>query len=147
MTPPVPTDAIDHQILDLLRQDARRTVRDIAARVNLTVAPVKRRIERMESLGVITGYTVRTSSARLGPGLEAVTELKFVGNLDLELIVRFASEMPEVQEVLTIAGDPDALVRIRADSIDHLQRVVNRLRSDGNVTGTKTLVVLESWAR
>jgi Lrp/AsnC family leucine-responsive transcriptional regulator len=147
MSAHIQIDAIDQQILDLLRQDARRTVRDIASRVNLTVAPVKRRIQRMESLGVIAGYTVRTNPARLGTGLEAVTELRFVGDLGLELIVEFASKLPEVQEVLTIAGDPDALVRIRADSIEHLQRVVSRLRADGSVTGTKTLVVLESWAR
>jgi Lrp/AsnC family leucine-responsive transcriptional regulator len=140
-------DAIDHQIIDLLRQDARRTVRDIASRVNLTVAPVKRRIQRMESLGVIAGYTVRINHARIGTGLEAVTELRFVGNLDLKLIVDFASKLPEVQEVLTIAGDPDALVRIRVDNTEHLQRVVNRLRAGGSVIGTKTLVILESWAR
>jgi hypothetical protein len=33
------------------------------------------------------------------------------------------------------------------DDIEHLQRVVNRLRTGGGVTGTKTLVVLESWIR
>jgi Lrp/AsnC family leucine-responsive transcriptional regulator len=46
--------------------------------------------------------------------------------------------------VLTAAGDPDAIVRIRVDSIDQLQKVVNRPRTGGSVTGTKTLVVLES---
>jgi Lrp/AsnC family transcriptional regulator, leucine-responsive regulatory protein len=147
VTPPPPVDAIDRQILELLRQDARRTIRDIAAHVSLTVAPVKRRIQRMEALGVIAGYTVRVNQARLGAALEAVTELRFVGNLELERIVEFASKLPEVQEVLTIAGDPDALVRIRVDNTEHLQRVVNRLRTGGSVTATKTLVILESWTR
>jgi DNA-binding Lrp family transcriptional regulator len=140
-------DAVDHQILELLRSDARRTVRDIASRVKLTVAPVKRRIQRMESLGVIAGYTVRINQGRLRSGLDAVTELRFAGDLDLAQIVKFAAKIPEVEEVLTTAGDPDAIVRIRVDDIEHLQRVVNRLRTGGGVTGTKTLVVLESWIR
>ncbi len=53
----VPFDDIDRKIIGLLREDARRTVRDISKRVDLTVAPVRRRIDRLESTGVIEGYT------------------------------------------------------------------------------------------
>jgi DNA-binding Lrp family transcriptional regulator len=144
---PVLLDAVDREILQLLSENARRTVRDIAGRVNLTVAPVNRRIRRLERLGVIAGYTAQINYGRIGHGIEAVTELRFTGNLDLAHIVEFAAKLPEVQEVLTLAGDPDALVRIRVDGIEQLQTVVNRLRTGGSVTGTKTLVVLESWTR
>jgi Lrp/AsnC family leucine-responsive transcriptional regulator len=147
MTAVVTLDEIDRQILKLLRQDARRTVRDIAKRVDLTVAPVKRRIDRLESTGVIDGYTVRVDQSKVGSGLEAVVELKVVGDMELEAILEFASGIPEVNEVLTIAGDPDALVRVRADNIHDLQRVVNLLRTGGRVTATKTLVVLGLWTR
>lgn len=140
-------DAVDRSILELLREDGRRTIRDIAARVNLTVAPVTRRIARLESLGVIVGYTARINYGSIGTGIEAVTELRFAGDLDLAQIMQFVAKIPEVHEVLTVAGDPDAIVRIRVDGIDHLQKVVNRLRTGGAVTGTKTLVVLESWTR
>lgn len=140
-------DEIDRQILDLLRMDARRTVRDIAHRIGLTVAPTKRRIDRLERSGVIEGYTVRVDSSRVGAGLEAVVELRVVGDMDLQTILSFASQIPEVKEVVTIAGDPDALVRVRADNVHDLQRVVNLLRTGGSVTGTKTLVILGSWTR
>lgn len=141
-------DAIDNQILRLLSMDARRTFRDIGRRVNLTAAPVKRRIARLESLGVIEGYTVRINRLKADLGIEAVTELRFTGNLDLEDIIKIAAKIPEVTEILTIAGDQDALARIRVDNVEHLQRVVNRLRTAGDsVVGTKTLVVLGSWVR
>jgi Lrp/AsnC family transcriptional regulator, leucine-responsive regulatory protein len=147
MAEAVTIDAVDRQILNLLSENARRTVRDIAERVSLTAAPVNRRIQRLERLGVITGYAAQVNYARTGTVIEAVTELRFSGDLDLAHIVKFAAELPEVQEVLTVAGDPDALVRIRVDGIEQLQTVVNRLRTGGSVTGTKTLVVLESWRR
>ena len=140
-------DDIDRQILDLLQLDARRTVRDIASRVGLTVAPTKRRIDRLQSTGVIEGYTVRVNLAKAGSGLEAVVELRVVGDMDLQTILSFATQIPEVKEVVTLAGDPDALVRIRADNVHDLQRVVNLLRTGGKVTGTKTLVILGSWRR
>jgi Lrp/AsnC family transcriptional regulator, leucine-responsive regulatory protein len=147
MGEPVTIDHIDAKIIDLLREDGRRTVRDVAERVNLTPGPVNRRIARLEKLGVITGYTVKINYARLSGGIEAVTELGFAGDLDLAKIMELAVSIPEVEEVLTVAGDPDALVRIRVGSVEHLQRVVNRLRTGGSVTRSRTLVVLESWAR
>ena len=140
-------DDIDRGIIRLLQEDGRRTVRDIADRVGLTVAPVKRRIDRLEETGVINGYTVRVDPTKIDGALEAVIELRVAGNLELRMILAFAEEIPEVMEVLTLAGDPDAIVRIHAANIHDLQRVVNLLRTNGRVAGTKTLVVLSSWSR
>lgn len=140
-------DDVDRAIIDLLRRDARRTVADVAARVNLTPAPVKRRIERLERLGVITGYTVVLDQSKVGPSLEAFTELRFAGDADTAQILEFVTELPEVQEAYTTAGDPDGFVRLRVDDVEHLQRVVNRLRASGRITGTKTLMVLGRWER
>lgn len=140
-------DDIDRRIIRLLEEDGRRTVRDIADHVGLTVAPVKRRIDRLEETGVINGYTVRVDPTKIDGALEAVLELRVAGNLELSMILAFTGEIPEVMEVLTLAGDPDAIVRIRATNIHDLQRVVNLLRTNGRVAGTKTLVVLSSWSR
>lgn len=78
------------------------------------MAPVKRRIDRLEETGVISGYTIRVDSAKVESELEVVVELRVAGNLDLEMILAFAEGIPEVIEVLTLAGDPDAIARIRA---------------------------------
>ena len=140
-------DDIDRAILDLLRENARRTIADIAARVSLSPAPVKRRIDRLERLGVIAGYTVRVDPSRIGPTIEAFTELRFSGTTNIEEILAAATSIPEVREAYMIAGDPDALVRVRVDDVEHLQQVVNQLRRSGKVTGTKTLMVLSRWTR
>jgi DNA-binding Lrp family transcriptional regulator len=140
-------DETDKAILDLLREDARRTVSDIAEHVNLSPAPVKRRIDRLEETGVIAGYTVVLDHRKVGPSIEAYTELRFAGDTDVDDILNSASGLPEVQEVFAIAGDPDALIRMRVDDVEHLQRVVNELRRSGNVTGTKTLIVMGHWTR
>lgn len=147
MRAPVAIDDIDRRIIELLREDARRTVADIAARVNLSPAPVRRRIDRLERTGVITGYTVLVDPAALGPSVEAYVELRFSGTTDVDDIVAAARRVPEVEEVATTAGDPDALVRVRVPSVEHLQGAINRLRHTGPVTGTKTLMVLSRWRR
>jgi len=142
-----PFDAIDHTILRLLVADGRRTVTDIADQVNMSLSPVKRRIERLERAGLITGYTAVLDYDRLGAGFEAFIELRFAGDTEVEQITAAAARAPEVIEVFTIAGDPDALVRVRADGVHHLRSIINELRKHGAVRSTKTLMVLGSWRR
>ncbi len=142
-----PLDATDHEILGLLREDARRTLSDIAGRVTLSTAAVKRRIDRLRETGVITGFTVQVDHAKLGWGIEAFTELRFVGNTKVAEILRTTTRMPEAQAVFTIAGDPDALVWLRVRDMAHLQTTIDEIRRQHQVTGTKTLIALESWSR
>jgi Lrp/AsnC family leucine-responsive transcriptional regulator len=138
-------DSTDRRLLELLREDGRRTFSDMAEVVGLSVAAVKRRVDRLREVGVITGFTVNIDHAKLGWGVEAFTELRYVGTTRVNEILRTAATVPEVQAVYTIAGDPDALIKVRARDMGHLQQVIDTLRHVGNVTGTKTLIVLGSW--
>jgi Lrp/AsnC family leucine-responsive transcriptional regulator len=137
-------DATDLEIIELLRADARRTLADVAERVSLSAPAVKRRVDRLERDGVITGYTVLVDHALLGRPLQAFTELRFAGNLPVDQIAGIAEGIPEVQTLFTTAGDPDALAWIRVRDVDDLKRVIDLLRRSGRVTGTKTLMVLGS---
>jgi Lrp/AsnC family leucine-responsive transcriptional regulator len=135
-------DETDLEIIELLRQDARRTLADVAERVSLSAPAVKRRVDRLERERVIVGYTVQVDHALLGRPLQAFTELRFAGNLPVDQIAGIAEGIPEVQTIFTTAGDPDALAWIRVRDVDDLKRVIDLLRRSGRVTGTKTLMVL-----
>jgi Lrp/AsnC family leucine-responsive transcriptional regulator len=137
-------DATDLEIVELLREDARRTLADVGERVSLSAPAVKRRVDRLERDGVILGYTALVDHALLGRPLQAFTELRFAGNLPVDQIAGIAEDIPEVQTIFTTAGDPDALAWIRVRDVDDLKRVIDLLRRSGRVTGTKTLMVLGS---
>ena len=139
-------DATDRTILDLLSENARRTLGDIGDSVGLSAPAVKRRIDRLEAAGVILGYTTRVDHAKLGRPLEAFTELRFSGDARVDAIAAIADDVAEVEAVFTIAGDPDALAWIRVSDVHELKRVIDRLRGSGDVIGTKTLIVLGTSA-
>ncbi len=145
--PEIELDATDRMILDLLADNARRTFGDIGERVGLSAPAVKRRIDRLEAAGVILGYTTRVDHAKLGRPLEAFTELRFSGNARVDAIAGIGDDIPEVEAVFTVAGDPDALAWIRVRDVDELKRVIDRLRSSGAVVGTKTHMVLGTSRR
>ncbi|MEZ5077251.1 MAG: Lrp/AsnC family transcriptional regulator [Solirubrobacterales bacterium] len=142
MDPALELDGTDLEIIDLLIRDGRRTLADIGKVVSLSAPAVKRRLDRLEESGVITGYTTRVDYAKLGRPIEAFTELRFAGRTKVADIAGIARDLPEVDAVYTTAGDPDALVHLRVRDVADLTRVIDLLRRSGKVVGTKTLMVL-----
>ncbi|WP_110240045.1 Lrp/AsnC family transcriptional regulator [Nocardioides gilvus] len=140
-------DSVDRQILDLLIENGRRTVKEVADLVGLSPSPVRRRIERLERVGIIAGYTAVVDESRLGNTFEAFAELRFAGNTKVAEITASARSIPEVIGVYTVAGDPDAIVHFKVNSVQHLHQLIDLIRRDGHVIGTKTLMVLDSWQR
>lgn len=134
-------------ILELLAEDGRRSASEIGRRIGLAPSSAKRRIDRLEATGVITGYRAVLDHAKLGSHIEAFTELRFQGATQVEEIERTVADLPELVESFMIAGDPDALVRLRVADLDHLKRVIDKIRRTGKVTGTKTLIVLGTARR
>jgi Lrp/AsnC family transcriptional regulator, leucine-responsive regulatory protein len=135
-------DEIDSSILTLLLEDGRRSATEVGRRVGLSAAAAKRRIDRLERLGVIRGYRAVVDHSLLGNGIEAFTELRFDGRAQVGEIDESFADLPELVQGFTTAGDPDALVHLRVADLDHLKQVIDRIRRSGRVTGTKTLIVL-----
>jgi Lrp/AsnC family leucine-responsive transcriptional regulator len=144
MAAEIELDGTDREIVDLLVENGRSTLAEIGKTVSLSAPAVKRRLDRLEEEGVITGYTARVDHTKLGRTIEAFTELRFAGKTKVADIAGVATGLPEVEAVHTIAGDPDALVHMRVRDVADLTRVIDLLRRSGRVTGTKTLIVLGS---
>jgi DNA-binding Lrp family transcriptional regulator len=135
-------DEIDRAILVELERNARATYGELGEVVGLSAPAVKRRMDRLVDGGMIRGYTVVVDHARLGRPIEAFTELTFSGNARVDEIASIGDDIPEVLAVFTMAGDPDALAWLRVADVRDLKRVIDRLRQAGNLTGTKTMIVL-----
>lgn len=139
-------DPADHRILELLVEDGRRSASEIGRLLNLSAAAAQRRIDRLETAGYIRGYTAILGHAKLGGRVEAFAELRYAPGTQVGDIDQALENLPELVESFTLAGDPDALVRLRVTDVDHLKRVLDRIRQSrrgsAQVVGTKTLIVL-----
>jgi len=138
-------DCVDEHLIDLLRANGRATLAELGGRVGLSSPAVKRRIDRLQQLDVITGYTAPVDEAKLGLPLHAFTELRFAGDTPVAEIAGVAHGMREVEAVFTLAGDPDAVAWLRVRDVRHLTQTIDQLRRSGKVIGTKTLMVLDTW--
>ena len=141
-----PLSALDQQILSLLLENARMSLVEIGRRVSLSPPAVKRRIERLERNGTITGYTVLVDRSALGWTTEAFLEVYAEGDTSLEALRRSLAEHPEVVAAYTVAGDAEAIVHVRAADMPHLEQVIERIHTQPNVVRTRTQVVLTRLA-
>ena len=69
-------DSIDKQIIQLLGDNARASLKEIAAETFLSSPAVSARIARLENEGIITGYSAQINLHKLGYHITAFINLE-----------------------------------------------------------------------
>jgi DNA-binding Lrp family transcriptional regulator len=137
-------DPVDQAILSALGRNARQTLSQIGAQVNLSPPAVKRRIDRLEESGVIVGYAAIVDPAALGTTTDAFVELYCRNRTSPKDILDAVKTVPEVLSAFTVSGDADALLRVRTSGMPELEDALERLRAHPNTERTKTVIVLST---
>lgn len=126
-------DDTDVKILGLLRDNSRMKNTEIARQVDLTERAVRARIEKLVREGIIRKFTIETSPV----GVEGIVLIG--ANIGRTSAVKEkARQMSD--SVFECSGDYDVAVRLRADSLDELNKRVDELRSFQGVVKTVTLI-------
>ncbi len=68
-------DEIDQKLISLLQQNARFSLKQLAQEVYLSSPAVSSRIERLEKMGIITGYQAQLDHQKLGYHITAFINL------------------------------------------------------------------------
>ena len=118
-------DATDHAILALLQGDGRMTHAAIAEEIHLSPSACLRRVRRLESAGIISGYHARLDRALLGLGATVFVEISLDGQQEHQLdeFEAAAREVPEILACHLMAGDADYLLQIVATDVADYERV------------------------
>jgi DNA-binding Lrp family transcriptional regulator len=135
-------DDLDKRIVSALVANARATFADIGAQVGLSAPAVKRRVDRLRSAGAITGFSATVDPSALGWTTEAYVELFCRGRTSPADIAAAVSRYPEVTGAVTVTGEADALLHIRAADVQHFERVVERIGAEPFVVRTRSVIVL-----
>jgi Lrp/AsnC family transcriptional regulator, leucine-responsive regulatory protein len=138
-------DKKDLEILKLLQQNARITIREISDKVHLSTTPVHERIKRMEESGVIRQYATIVNGAMVKKGLMVIcyVSLKQHSKNAGSRFIKSILEMNEVIECLTISGEFDFLLKVVAENMDaYYDFHVNRLSETENVGNVQSVFVM-----
>src|ERR671921_2842664 len=107
-------DATDIKILMLLQEDASISIAELAQRVNLSQTPCWKRIQRLETTGVIEKRVALVNPEKVGLGLTVFVSIETSDHSGawLHRFAEFVSAMPEVMDFYRMAGDVDYMLRV-----------------------------------
>lgn len=122
-------DKKDREILRLLQNDASISINELAAAVNLTPTPCWRRVQKLQSDGVIQKQVAICSAAKLNLGLTTFVTIRTSQHSEewMRKFVDGATAIPEIVEIYRLSGDADYLLKIVVPDISSYDSVYKRL--------------------
>ncbi len=134
-------DELDVAILRRLNQDARKSFRDIARELRVSISTVSNSVKRLEAEGVVLGYIPVLDEKRLGYDVLAVIGIRISKGKLLEVQRKIGRE-DKVVDVYDVTGEYDSVIIARFKNTKELDAFIKRLVAMENVERTYTQVVL-----
>jgi len=137
-------DSVDQQLLSYLRQDARMNVATLAQKLGVSRGTITNRIRKLEDTGVIVGYTVRLRPDSRPNEITAWMSIAVEGNEARQVIASLLGE-PGVATLADTNGRWDLLAELRAENLQSLSKILERVRLIRGISSTETSIHLETY--
>lgn len=124
-------DDIDRTIIDLLKDNSRLQWKQIGERIPMSGPAVANRIQRLEELGVIEGYTVKVNEQLLGNHqcVFVTVQMKDYGHTKFKEFIRTREEIKEAHRV---SGEPCFILKVQLSDQEKLAQLLDEILVFGN---------------
>jgi DNA-binding Lrp family transcriptional regulator len=136
-------DELDRTIVGLLGADARMSIATLARRLKVARSTIQARLERLESSGVIVGYTIKLGEQAREGRLRASVLLTVEPRAQANILTRLKA-ISEVERVFTTSGRFDLLLQIAAPSTTRLDQVLDQIGAMTGVRSSESLIHLST---
>jgi DNA-binding Lrp family transcriptional regulator len=134
-------DKVDLGILIELQKDARKSLREIAEKLDVAEGTVYNRINKLRKMGVICSFIPIIDHSKLGFDLTAIIGITAEGGHLIEVEELLAKE-PNVTAVYDVTGEFDVITVAKFRNREELNAFVKKIASLKHVKRTYTMVVL-----
>ncbi|MHB1147968.1 MAG: Lrp/AsnC family transcriptional regulator [Lutibacter sp.] len=140
-------DLTDKKILNLLQQNSKANIKEIALKIGLTQTPTYERIKRLEKAGVIKNYIAVLDKEKVGYTIEVFCQVTLLVH-SKEMITRFENAINKIDEVMEcfhVAGNYDYLLKIIVKDMNSYQAFLkNKLSVLDSVANVQSTFVMSS---
>lgn len=134
-------DKLDAQILRCLNRNARRSFRDIARELKVSLSTVSNRVRKMEGEGLLKGYVPVIDAQMAGYDLSVVVGVKIAHGRLLEVQKKIARDS-SVYGVYDVTGEWDSIIMARFRNRKELNEFIKNLAATDDVERTYTHLAL-----
>ncbi len=136
-------DELDRNILGLLGADARMSVATLSRRLKVARSTIQARLERLETSGVIAGYTLKLGEGAREGRLRASVLLTIEPRAQAAVLTRLKS-IAEVERVFTTSGRFDLLLQVACPNTSVLDQVLDQIGAMTGLRGSESLIHLST---
>ncbi|TAG30191.1 MAG: Lrp/AsnC family transcriptional regulator [Rhodobacterales bacterium] len=136
-------DELDRNIVGLLGADARMSVATLARRLKVARSTVQARLERLETSGIIAGYTLKLGEGAREGRLRASVLLTIEPRSQAAVLTRLRS-IAEVERVFTTSGRFDFLLQVACPNTQVLDQVLDQIGAMTGVRASESLIHLST---
>ena len=136
-------DEVDHQILDMLIENARTPFTDIAKKLLVSAGTIHVRVKKMEDEGVIRGSTLTVDYDKMNYSFIAYIGIFLENSSYTKKIVNELYKIPEVTVAHLTTGKFAVFCKIRAKDTKHAKNVIFAIDDIPGVLRTETSISLE----
>jgi len=130
----------DKALLSALRRDARQSITDLAAKLGVSHATAKARLEHLKETGAIRRFTIETDTA--GTSLvRAISLIQLQGKMS-RAVIRALGKLPQITTIHSTNGTWDLVADIRADSLGEFDQVLRQIREIPGVLNSESCLLL-----
>jgi Lrp/AsnC family leucine-responsive transcriptional regulator len=139
-----PLDEIDRILARELVADGRSTLAHLAAVAGLSVSAVQSRVRRLESRGVVTGYSARIDPEAVGHLLSAFVAISPLDPSQPDDAPARLEHIAEIESCYSVAGEESYVLLVRVESARALEDLLQRIRTAANVR-TRSTIILQTF--
>jgi DNA-binding Lrp family transcriptional regulator len=128
-------DNKDFRILEILKTDARISIRDLAKKANLRPSTVHQRILRLKKNKVIEKFTIKLNNSEVGENFIVFILIETEKDIDAKV---FHNE--HIKEVFGITGEYDLLIKLKFKDVTEFNEFIIKFRKEPGIKKTVTMV-------
>ncbi len=136
-------DDLDQKILTALAADSSTSTSRLARRFKIARSTVQSRIERLESTGIIAGYTIKLGDVALARRIKATVLVQVEPRAAAAIVSRLKA-IPEVEAAHSTSGRADFVLQVAAETTTDLDRVLDEIIAIPGMKGSETLIHLST---
>jgi Lrp/AsnC family leucine-responsive transcriptional regulator len=141
---PPDLDATDLAILDQLQRNCKQPLAEIGKQVGLTASSVVERIKKLEDAGVVRGYVALVDARSVGKDVTAFIGVSISHPRAFEPFEKEIESAADVLECHHVTGQHTLMLKVKTESTETLEQLIDQIRRIEGVTRTETMVVLST---
>ena len=137
-------DSLDKKILHLVTRNARIPYLEVARECNVSGAAIHQRIQKLTSLGIITGSEFLVDPKKVGYHTRAYIGIYLEKAHMYNKVVMQLEKIPEIVECHYTTGDYAIFIKVYTKNNEHLKTILTeKLQAIEGISRTETFISLE----